>query len=96
MKVLAADADARWEAKPSFLDAPGKERGQPVPPLNTARTMQLPSQEERAAAPESATRNAAQRETPPGKEDPWKRAKATAPGETWQPEAWSPTSTKKR
>jgi NADH dehydrogenase [ubiquinone] 1 alpha subcomplex assembly factor 2 len=32
LKVLAAAADARWAAKPSFLDAPRKpELGQPLP-----------------------------------------------------------------
>ena len=31
LKVLVAEADARWAAKPSFLDAPGKARGQPLP-----------------------------------------------------------------
>jgi NADH dehydrogenase [ubiquinone] 1 alpha subcomplex assembly factor 2 len=33
MKVLAAQADAKWAAKPSFLDAPGKARGQPLPSM---------------------------------------------------------------
>ena len=33
MKVLAAQADARWAAKPSFLDRPGMEKGKPVPAL---------------------------------------------------------------
>lgn len=33
LKVLAAAADARWAAKPSFLDAPGEARGQPLPAL---------------------------------------------------------------
>jgi NADH dehydrogenase [ubiquinone] 1 alpha subcomplex assembly factor 2 len=33
LKVLAAKADERWAAKPSFLDKPGTERGQPVPAL---------------------------------------------------------------
>jgi NADH dehydrogenase [ubiquinone] 1 alpha subcomplex assembly factor 2 len=27
LKVLAAEADARWAAKPSFLDSPGQSRG---------------------------------------------------------------------
>jgi NADH dehydrogenase [ubiquinone] 1 alpha subcomplex assembly factor 2 len=31
--VLAAQADARWAAKPSYLDAPGRARGQPLPAL---------------------------------------------------------------
>lgn len=33
LKVLAAQADARWAAKTSFLDKPGGVRGQPVPAL---------------------------------------------------------------
>ncbi|PVH84704.1 hypothetical protein DL98DRAFT_512121 [Cadophora sp. DSE1049] len=33
LKILAAQADARWAAKPSFLDAP--ERSQPVPALES-------------------------------------------------------------
>jgi NADH dehydrogenase [ubiquinone] 1 alpha subcomplex assembly factor 2 len=33
LKILAAEADARWAAKPSFLDAPGQARGQRVPAL---------------------------------------------------------------
>lgn len=33
LKVLAAEADARWAAKPSFLDAPGKKQGQALPAM---------------------------------------------------------------
>ncbi|KAI0179915.1 hypothetical protein GGR52DRAFT_218994 [Hypoxylon sp. FL1284] len=107
IKVLAAEADARWEAKPSYLDAPPGEapgagdKGQPVPPLNTGRT-----QPQERAARESPTPNEsrladdAQRPSSSAlakeKDDPWKRAKPTAPGETWQPEAWTPPPAKKR
>ncbi len=30
---MAAEADARWAAKPSFLDSPGQARSQPLPSL---------------------------------------------------------------
>jgi NADH dehydrogenase [ubiquinone] 1 alpha subcomplex assembly factor 2 len=33
LKVLAAQADARWEAKPRLIDMPGREIGQAVPAL---------------------------------------------------------------
>jgi len=33
LKVLAAEADARWAAKPSLLDSPGQARGQPLPAM---------------------------------------------------------------
>ena len=36
MKALAAEADARWAAKPSLVDAPGRERGQPAPALESS------------------------------------------------------------
>ncbi|KAI0883516.1 uncharacterized protein GGS22DRAFT_190175 [Annulohypoxylon maeteangense] len=91
MKVLAAAADARWEAKPSYLDAPGKEKGQPVPPFDTSRNQP----QEQAARKSTATNG--QDDEVAQKDDPWKRAaRSTGPGETWQPEAWTPTSTRKR
>ncbi|KAK6953446.1 hypothetical protein Daesc_005750 [Daldinia eschscholtzii] len=89
-KLLAAEADARWEAKPSLIDVPGRERGQPVPPLNTGRT-----QPQERAARESPTRNERE-EVTQQKDDPWKRARSSGPSETWQPEAWNPTPAKKR
>jgi len=33
LKVLAAEADARWAPKPHVLDSPGQARGQPLPAL---------------------------------------------------------------
>jgi NADH dehydrogenase [ubiquinone] 1 alpha subcomplex assembly factor 2 len=30
------------------------------------------------------------------KDDPWAKAKARAPGETWQPSAWTPPAAKRR
>jgi len=38
LKVLAAEADARWAAKPSFLDSPGRARGQPLPATDAEAT----------------------------------------------------------
>lgn len=114
IKVLAAEADARWDAKPGYLDppppppsaeAPGaSERGQPVPPLDTGRAQ--PQPQERAAReppPARDERQAAEEAQQSssfaavkGKDDPWKRARPSAPGETWQPEAWTPPAAKKR
>ncbi|XDG01424.1 hypothetical protein ABKA04_001039 [Annulohypoxylon sp. FPYF3050] len=95
MKVLAAQADARWEAKPSYLDAPGapgKEKGQPVPPFDTGK-----NQPQEQAARQASARSEQGKKTEQEKDDPWKKAaRSTGPGETWQPEAWNPTSTRKR
>jgi NADH dehydrogenase [ubiquinone] 1 alpha subcomplex assembly factor 2 len=35
LKILAAQADQRWNEKASVLDAPGHVRGQPLPALGT-------------------------------------------------------------
>ncbi|KAH8684823.1 hypothetical protein BGZ60DRAFT_467158 [Tricladium varicosporioides] len=40
LKILVAQADARWAAKPSVLDVPSYARGQPVPALGNAQTSQ--------------------------------------------------------
>jgi NADH dehydrogenase [ubiquinone] 1 alpha subcomplex assembly factor 2 len=75
MKRLAAEADARWEAKPRVMEGPAVRRKlqQPAPALETE-----------------------QQQKPPA-EDPWAKAKAKAsgPGETWQPAAWDPSAPKK-
>ncbi|KAI1114860.1 hypothetical protein F5Y14DRAFT_156550 [Nemania sp. NC0429] len=108
IKVLAAEADARWRAKPSLLDMPET--------TTKKEAVVAPGDGQVRAARESG----AQLETPPqrqtqgggggegrrpGKEeeqtgtpspDPWKRAERGAPGETWQPEAWTPTPARKR
>jgi len=34
LKVLAAEADARWAEKPSLLDSPGQTSGQPLPAMD--------------------------------------------------------------
>ncbi|KAK3322296.1 hypothetical protein B0H66DRAFT_553928 [Apodospora peruviana] len=53
MKVLAAQADARWAAKPSLTDAPvtaaqsKKILGQPEPPLKRRSMQQYPKQQAR-------------------------------------------------
>ncbi|TDZ61628.1 NADH-ubiquinone oxidoreductase assembly factor N7BML [Colletotrichum trifolii] len=101
IKVLAAQADARWEAKPRVMDAPGEEMGQPVPALNTAQTQPIAPELESTNANKIDAAEAAEteqkQEAPPSKKkfghDPWSKAKA--PNEGWQPEAWVPPAGKK-
>ncbi|KAI1272042.1 hypothetical protein F5Y07DRAFT_322856 [Xylaria sp. FL0933] len=125
IKLLAAEADARWAAKPSLLDMPPTKTAPPpttstttettttTTTTETETTSQLPGASERV----SESGEQAQRETiKDGTEakgevqgaadtetetkssqtkadtDPWKRAQRGAPGETWQPQAWTPTS----
>ncbi|CAH0026850.1 unnamed protein product [Clonostachys rhizophaga] len=87
MKKLAAEADARWEAKPRVMDAPGATSGQPVRALGSA-----------SADPESTpsqTTSTSEENTKEAKPDPWAKHKAQGPSENWQPEAWSPSARKK-
>lgn len=97
IKVLAAEADARWKAKPSLLDMPA---GAPKKDLEQPRTEELGREKaeiprQKQAQGEGFTRaktDSAQLKV----EDPWKKAQRGVPGETWQPEAWSPAASKKR
>lgn len=111
MKILAAEADARWEAKPRMMDAPGEPRGQPAPALEGAGMRQTQAQQAQAQAQTQTQTGKAdeppsqgeayspptesQRKRKQGEEDPWAQAKARGPGEKWQPEAWTPTPGKK-
>ncbi|KAK8019149.1 hypothetical protein PG990_004287 [Apiospora arundinis] len=106
MKVLAAEADARWAAKPSFLDQPA---GQPAPNAAAATQAQdaLTSSSANAADPTTTQGEEGKEPTKGGeektkkktleeKEDPWKKATASGPSEEWQPAAWSPNNARKR
>lgn len=42
LKVLAAQADARWAAKPSYLDAPGHDPGRPLPSREVPDSQERP------------------------------------------------------
>ncbi|KAF3352763.1 hypothetical protein VDGD_05728 [Verticillium dahliae] len=103
MKTLAAQADARWEAKPRVMDAPGRDMGQPVPALDTSKTQPIApervavneARDDAARAPTATTQaGAAAPEEKKPEQDPWKKARGA--GEGWQPEAWTPGSTRKR
>lgn len=103
MKLLAAEADARWAAKPSLVGTPGQERGQPAPMLETERpaagspgAAAAEAEGGVAGAEDGAGRGEASRDpTQAPAEDPWKRHRG-GPGEEWQPQAWKPSSSPKR
>ncbi|KAI0964925.1 hypothetical protein F4678DRAFT_364957 [Xylaria arbuscula] len=122
IKVLAAEADARWEAKGSLLDMPGAsttaKATTPIPPTATKpaagpeattdqptspseRTIpdtgggaqQTETMTERKTSAENTDPNPAQTKTEEADTtDPWKRAQRGAPGQEWQPQAWTPAS----
>ncbi|KAI2621864.1 hypothetical protein GGS21DRAFT_494567 [Xylaria nigripes] len=95
IKVLAAEADARWETKPSLLDMPAQTDVSPA----TRRQGQLEhGAEEQVQRGQSidAKQTVTHAQTP-HRDDPWRRTpQRGSPGETWQPEAWTPAPAKKR
>ncbi|KAH7162573.1 hypothetical protein B0J13DRAFT_517830 [Dactylonectria estremocensis] len=85
VKVLAAQADARWEAKPRVMEAPEET------------TQRLPPAQEAEAQPATSRRTKSTTEEIANGEDPWVKArKAQGPSENWQPGTWTPTPAKKR
>lgn len=107
IKLLAAEADARWEAKPRVMEAPrGEEEEELAAP---GRRLPLASAEERAQPvvegeeeeEKKVTRKEKSQATKLEEEkidakDPWARARAQGPGEKWQPTAWNPTAAAKK
>lgn len=81
MKKLAAEADARWEAKPRVMEAPREEPS----PMLASRESPGQGVGEKSADVSKTEEN-----------DPWAKAKGRGPSEGWQPTAWSPGSAKKR
>lgn len=94
IKQLARLADERWASKPSFLDKPKSQ--QSPPPTETSRPSmrQTPesSQNNPGPAPSSSTPQPTTAKPQPAKEDPWAKANSGNPGDTWQPESWTPSS----
>lgn len=106
MKYLAAEADARWEAKPRYMDAPGQETGQPVAALESQAARGAPSAHEAQAVGKNTQKDAiasgpeqeqSQQSFPKetAKGDPWKQHRRGGPSEAWQPNAWTPPSSKR-
>lgn len=94
IKLLAAEADRRWEAKERLVDQPtewshlpGMPKNEQVEPDTEAGKTQP---QEQISGEE--TRNKSRGKPPPP--DPWKPP--SGPSETWQPQAWAPTAAKKR
>lgn len=103
MRLLAAEADARWAAKPSLLDhageAPGQVgAGQPVPTLGSRAARgggqegAVPEEKTRRDAVASGSEQQAAAVKDAEKKDPWAQSRRGGPSEDWQPQAWSPAS----
>ncbi|KAI6353461.1 hypothetical protein MCOR25_008980 [Pyricularia grisea] len=106
MKLLAAEADARWKAKPSILDPPsataGRHGTQSLPVegggfvAEEQQQQKQQQQQDDGVAVGQQGQHEQQASPPPAPaKDPWAKARG-GPSESWQPEAWKPTSTRKR
>ena len=97
IKQLARAADERWASKPSYIDTP-KTR-QPGPAMQTSdATSKGPSESAQPTQAEGTKQTAAQQQQQQkstDKEDPWQKAKVGNPGDSWQPEAWTPTAARR-
>lgn len=104
MKYLAAEADARWEAKPKVMEDPNSNpvsnvAAQTLPPLDTgdvkSSQQQQQQQQDGSVKTQEHTETIAADDKAEDANDPWAKAKAQGPGENWQPTAWKPTPSKK-
>ncbi|KAG6004770.1 hypothetical protein E4U21_000800 [Claviceps maximensis] len=97
-RILAAEADARWEAKPRVMTAGesqalsgGGERTDTKTEVRQTQQQETIGVGAGAGQGTETTRGAGQEEV--DADDAWSRAKkAQAVGEKWQPAAWSPSS----
>ncbi|KAK0711031.1 hypothetical protein B0H67DRAFT_646442 [Lasiosphaeris hirsuta] len=79
MKVLAAEADARWAAKPGYVDAPGEVKAQPQPVLQQKSVPQ--------EAPEEKVERTTENESTPAQPDETE-AQATEGATLSREETW--------
>lgn len=99
IKYLAAEADKRWEAKPKVM-MDGLSAQQAVPVLESRAVTENQRGETESATDEAASSeeqlqtSGRQQAKQTGKEDPWKKHRQSRPGEEWQPQAWTPPSSR--
>jgi NADH dehydrogenase [ubiquinone] 1 alpha subcomplex assembly factor 2 len=99
IKMLAAEADARWEAKPSLLDMPIRDEVKKVDQTTSQENKQEQWKDEIDKKEKGKESTQTEQTSPPqskAPDDPWKQMTRGGPSETWQPKAWTPTSTPKR
>jgi len=97
MKVLAAQADARWAAKPSLLGT-DQQQGPSIPALGRVETSAMAERGSEEATGDSAVsreetwrrmQHDAKQNNEKGR-DPWTQQPAPARPSEWQPKTWQP------
>ena len=112
MKQLAAEADDRWNSKPSFLDSLNKQ--QPAPAIGVKEPggyveQTEPTQNEgvRSAVGDAEEVKGSSEGRPKDEgrfkggarqkeRNPFNTPRQGAPGEGWQPESWTPGAAARR
>ena len=108
MKQLAAEADERWNSKPSYMDGPERQQALPATAVNENEG---PSKEQSDvgdgpgvgsldAEQQAVTQTDEEEGKAKGKrqreENPWQRPQTGAPSENWQPATWTPGVAQRR
>ncbi|OJJ82013.1 uncharacterized protein ASPGLDRAFT_49397 [Aspergillus glaucus CBS 516.65] len=94
MKHLARLADERWASKPSYLDKPQTQ--QPEPALRTSDpTLRGPEENAPSTQSEGTESTTEQVRRHAEEKNPWAKANAGNPSDSWQPEPWTPTAARK-
>ena len=106
LRVLAAQADARWEAKPRLVGEPGGASAPMLPRpgggdviregAEAGGAEQQKPAEEQEKLLEKQEKKQAERQGEAENDDPWAQAKSRGPTESWQPSAWDPAAKKNR
>lgn len=98
IKYLAKLADERWASKPSYLDKPQEQQPGPAIESQTPSYHTGPKPTAEQAGVRSAIGSEAELEEQGKKKkktsNPWEQH-VGAPGEKYQPEAWSPSAAKR-
>ncbi|PSK60697.1 putative NADH ubiquinone oxidoreductase subunit NDUFA12 [Elsinoe australis] len=112
VKQLAAEADARWASKPSFLDPPTKQQATPAigvkdpggyvqqtePTQNEGVRSAVGSHEEVEASTSGEPKDEGRFKgaAKDRKPNPFNQPQQGAPGEGWQPQSWTPGAAARR
>lgn len=104
MKQLARLADERWAEKPSYLDKPQEQQPGPVMQAADSTYQDGPGHKEErvgvknaVGSPEEVEEMGKKKKTKTKgekKKNPWAK-EGGGPSEGWQPESWTPGTTKR-
>jgi NADH dehydrogenase [ubiquinone] 1 alpha subcomplex assembly factor 2 len=96
LKILAAEADRRWEAKPRVMCAEETRRLEGRREVAKEEVRETKVVSEQQGDSHSQRSRIVEKGTEEEKKDPWAKARAMGPSEDWQPESWKAPQPAKR